>query len=352
MSKSLFSIFLLIIISYATNAENIYLDTHSGFYPFKNASSTNLTIDNHSNTAIIDTIKVNDDYKNLSFCVRAANINNRQDKKYKYLDTDGKPTKAEFTQWGIIAFDQYQNRLEVRLHTDTSSDWEYTAEYCVKTEILLNDNIIYHTTLNASQIDLFTGENSIQLSDSDQNISIALGDRKLITLHTPEIKFDQCKYVGLIVYPATKIYTRRISLTYTPNHANRLTTKWDTQSINRHLSKSLDSLEGYYTYLDRNFDEDLLRLGGKYTVALIKNHQGYDLIYIEGADINQHQWHTGMIKATLKPTKFQKVFAMTWYDSQMLPLSKDVIVQFDNNTMTINFPYQKSSLRLSKIQKP
>ena len=132
-----------------------------------------------------------------------------------------------------------------------------------------------------------------------------------------------------------------------------MTTNWSDQSISKHISESIDPLEGYWASLDRSLDEDLLRMGGNYSLALIKNDNGYYLIYVGGATINPESWKTGMIKATLTPTKFNGTYNVIWYDSAMRPLSKDITAHIEgNHLMLIAFPYQSSHIRLTRTTTP
>jgi hypothetical protein len=101
---------------------------------------------------------------------------------------------------------------------------------------------------------------------------------------------------------------------------------------------------------DRVLDEDLLRLGGDYKLAIIRGDKGYDLVYLSGAKVNSSYWERGMIKGKLLSDDYGGAFNVVWYDSQQTAMSHDIKAQSENGVMlTINFPYQSSQLRLHKV---
>jgi len=117
-----------------------------------------------------------------------------------------------------------------------------------------------------------------------------------------------------------------------------------------YFEKSGDPLEGFWGVYDRVLDEDLLRLGGDYKLAIIRGDKGYDLVYLSGAKVNSSYWERGMIKGKLLSDDYGGSFNVVWYDSQQTAMSHDIKAQSENGVMlTINFPYQSSQLRLHKV---
>lgn len=120
--------------------------------------------------------------------------------------------------------------------------------------------------------------------------------------------------------------------------------------LKQRLDDSEDPLEGIWVIFDRTLDESLLRLGGDYKLAIVKNHDRYDIIYLEGARVNGNIWKPGMIKGHLLPTPFSGLYNLRWKDSEGKVLSNSITAQSgEGNTLLLQFPYHSSTIRLRRI---
>lgn len=120
-----------------------------------------------------------------------------------------------------------------------------------------------------------------------------------------------------------------------------------TNLTDEYFQLTHDPLEGYWQILDRSLEETLLKMGGNYRLALVRNGEGYELIYLSGAQINASGWEPGMIKAHLLPSGIPGAWDAIWYDAMHNPLQKDIKAQFDaDGILKIRFPYQDSEIRL------
>lgn len=119
-----------------------------------------------------------------------------------------------------------------------------------------------------------------------------------------------------------------------------------------YFSGSKDLMEGFWRVFDRTLDEDLIRLGGDYRLAIMRrvdSPNSYDIYYISGATVNSSAWECGDLKGRLESSGVDGVWNMTWWDAMKRPMSKDIKVQTNGlNTLQIQFPYQNSTLRLQK----
>lgn len=121
------------------------------------------------------------------------------------------------------------------------------------------------------------------------------------------------------------------------------------QSLTEHIEKSTDAIEGFYTFFDKELNEDILKTGGRYTLALVKNGNRYDIIYVNGASVNGSEWTCGMLKGSIAPTQFIDNYSLLWYDAMMKPFDKDVYATIENYTLlSLYFPAQKSMIRFAK----
>ncbi len=133
-----------------------------------------------------------------------------------------------------------------------------------------------------------------------------------------------------------------------------LQTGWsDLIALSSHLERSSDILEGYWQTFDYTLDTDLLRLGGNYRLAIVRDGDRYLLIYLDGAQIDKQKWKSGMLKGELHSSGFPGIWETSWIDASFSPMTKGIkAFTTDNGTiLTIEFPYQESSLRLRRLEK-
>lgn len=114
---------------------------------------------------------------------------------------------------------------------------------------------------------------------------------------------------------------------------------------------SSDPIEGRWAVFDSSMNEDLLRIGGDYKLAIIRRPDGcYEIIYLSGADVNAGAWEAGMLKGLMRPSGVATVYDLEWIDPYGGKLSRRLKAQHDSDALiTLQFPYQSSTLRLHKI---
>lgn len=125
------------------------------------------------------------------------------------------------------------------------------------------------------------------------------------------------------------------------------------EEIEARLRRSSRALEGKWQLLDRSMEEDLLRLGGDYRLAIVEGKEGeWNILYLSGAEINAGAWQPGALKGRLRPTDVGGLYDCEWIDAEFKPLHHSVKAQHDAalRTLTISFPYQNSTLRLIKTR--
>ncbi|MCH5218275.1 MAG: LysE family translocator [Muribaculaceae bacterium] len=136
----------------------------------------------------------------------------------------------------------------------------------------------------------------------------------------------------------------------TGNFGPAMTMWTDRMLLEEYLDNSRDPMEGYVAILDRNMEENLLRMGGDYRMAIVRETDGYDLVYLSGAKVNAERWQPGARKAHLSPSGVSGVWNVEWIDAMGATLSHELKAQSDlNGTLTIQFPYQNSQLRLQRL---
>lgn len=107
-----------------------------------------------------------------------------------------------------------------------------------------------------------------------------------------------------------------------------------------------------WEYLDMEADRHTER-GGTYRLALIPVEGGFDLIYLDGAAVNDVSWEPGMLKATLRSRGFRNHYQLTWYDpiGRPVPGENYAILDPAAGLLTLTFPSLKATLRLAQMRK-
>lgn len=135
---------------------------------------------------------------------------------------------------------------------------------------------------------------------------------------------------------------------YTRDRGLDLQSPWTAAELASHL-KNAKNPAGFYRYLDRNNAPEYLRLGGKYTLALVETAEGgFDIVYVDGAERNRSKWTPGMLKGHLSPTIFTDHYDLTWYDADLNRLDDECSADIEQGAiLTLNFPLLKSSFRFA-----
>lgn len=133
-------------------------------------------------------------------------------------------------------------------------------------------------------------------------------------------------------------------------------TKWDRQNLFSHLKHSKDSTEGLWYFYGRDTEPKYAHPGGYYTLAIVRNDSAesldYDILYINGAEVNASHWKPFMLKGGLKRTTFNDAFDLIWYDADFIEMNRDIYVNFlDYETLDISFPIYKAKFHYAR-QKP
>ena len=310
---------------------------------------------NFSNDLIItDTIATGQD--KFKFYARIANLHNAENKTYKYTDTTSRKTlKTSNTAFGLVwgYTDSFNFHAVILRCIDTNPYDDLTAYRRMAVNIIKVANgktSILKTVEIDKGVDLYTGFNVVNVEYDGQSTSVAVGDKVPIYIAQIEgTSYPANAQYGILAGPASRLEIERIVLKKQPIMKLKLGTAWTMQSLTQHFDQSSDAYEGFWTFFDKNLDETKLKTGGRYTVALVKNGDGYDIIYVDGAQVNQQQWTCGMLKGHITPSRFIDNYSLTWYDAMMRPFSNDVYATIENFTLlTLHFPHKGGYLRFAK----
>lgn len=290
------------------------------------------------------------------YYARIANLHSKEGKSYRVIDGEGQAQRVDAPQCGIVfnaaSEDDYwavtmtcrntnplNDIIDRRVMSVTLAHVRMGCEQVVKT-VEVNDDV-----------DLLTGFNVICVDVKENAVYVSVGSKVLKPLfHADAHRPRGMVRAGVLAGPGSEIKLERAVLSFSSNDQTCEMTAWTRSKLDAHFTQSKNPYEGYWTYLDRDLEDKWLRLGGRYTVALVETETGYDLIYIEGAQVKKSQWETGMLKGRLTKTIFTDNFSGMWVDATYRPFSEDVYATFESGViLNIKFPVYRSQIRFSKV---
>lgn len=211
-----------------------------------------------------------------------------------------------------------------------------------------NDSIIFSKDL-VSGLNRSTGYNSILLEyRNDHELNIFVGHKEyrlLCSCTVPLIDGSSCGVFGNVNLNVQSFISQSFI-----DKSVELATPWTIETLKEHYTNSTDLIEGFWTYLDRDNDVKKAQCGGRYTFAIVKNANGYDLIYISGAETNSNKWKCGTIKGQLRYTIFKNHYDLIWHDSMFETITTDAYADIiDNVILSLQFPIYDTTIRFSKM---
>lgn len=196
-------------------------------------------------------------------------------------------------------------------------------------------------------VKLHKGANSIVISTFEGRCKIAVGSSKLNDFTDLALLPDSIFNCGIITN--TNIQLSRFQIKTELREPCEIY-NYTIDSLKAYFKKSTDPLEGFWTYLDRNNNIKFTSLGGQYDLAIVKNNDKYDILYIDGATVCKAEWHQFQRKGTLKPTIFENNYDLTWLDVRRKITSSENSASLSQSAiLTLNFPLLKTVVRFKKV---
>lgn len=308
-------------------------------------------------TAItLDTMKVNS--ISYRYQLRLANLNNKQGKTISVKNPmTGERTAISSPEWGLIFnYDNNSgNYCAVVLSCDNSTPYDdITDQRTMKVSIVYRagqeSHELVHTLLTKG-VSLEDDLNTICVDVDELHVTVSIGKNELQQVLEADItRPTGAVSVGYLAGPGARVAIERAVLTIeNEKQVGTSTTLWTREDLDAYLEQSADPVEGYWQYLDRDMQDEWLRLGGRYTLAIVRADDGYDLIYIDGAQVKKSQWQWGMLKGHMTKTAFSGNYDLRWVDATMEPIERDAYATIENGIiLTLHFPIFKSQVRFAK----
>ncbi len=134
----------------------------------------------------------------------------------------------------------------------------------------------------------------------------------------------------------------------------RLCTKYceDTVALQEAMTPvGEDALVGKWKYFEREMDEEWLKLGGSYELAIISADEPgeYNILFLASEEARKYGWHSGMLKGYLRPLPAGVGWELSWFDINGVLMSKhQKVVLEDYRTLALHFPHHSSVLRFRR----
>lgn len=365
--KALVNILLLILFSIECHAITRYVLPSNGF---KSLLAQQVavdgvdvaTIDNKldinnttaSNYVLVDSTILPTNYR---YSVLLANSNNTYDNSVNVIDSDSSISTIEATCWGI-AFDIQQNGDMLTIELQGNNGYKYDdLNYNRSMTISLfkhssGESTLIESVAVNSNVDLNDGDNVLTVDVNNNNIRVLIGRKKPRVVMEKEGERKDGNYqVGIWAGAGSHVKLKRGLLAFEPDKRMIVPTLWTKESLEEYLAQSVDPMEGMWQYLDRDVEEKIARMGGRYTIATVKaDNNSYYIIYCSGAQVNNGSWKPFLLKGKLSQTIFSNNYDAMWIDSTFNVIENDVQATIENGViLSIKFPVLKSQLRFSKI---
>jgi len=191
------------------------------------------------------------------------------------------------------------------------------------------------------------GDNTIAVEWFDGRMRVFSGEK--LPVQVFDIEGELPKEDGCKVFSTGNMMLRTLVVESKNDMAKHLASGYNPDDLMWRFKKTTDPIEGTWTYLDRVTDDTRARLGGIYTLSIVRDGDCYLMLYRSGARVNSGKWTPMMIKGRLTDTPFMGHFNLKWYDAMMEPVDDECSASIDSEgILTISFPVHKTVIRFYK----
>lgn len=323
-----------------------------GYLPFGHSGPDGIIIADTLPEAIAESLTLPAPVGSFSLSFRAANRHSHPRKKYRHALANGQTHAVKFPAWRMFVVFEDRDTIRFEVKTSEKPDLLSASDYLEVAVLSPRLSGGEEWRVPAGGTDIYDGDNIWQLSLSGTTLSLWGGNRTLSHILSVAASGSPCTAFGFEAMPGAEIRVADIAFTDTSPAAGKDSDRLciPLSDLKSRLAGSRDSLEGYWTLFDRTLDESLLRMGGDYRFAMVKEEGRYLLLYLSGARVCPNEWKEGMVKAVFTPTPFPGIYDAEWTDAEGKKISESVKAQEgEGATLTVQFPYHNSTLRLRKI---
>lgn len=191
--------------------------------------------------------------------------------------------------------------------------------------------------------------NAFRIEYDGQTLSVSVGNVTLGTVFSSKMELPDTSQIGYFAGEGCSLKVKRICYEDSPIPQLLFATNYSKEWLDKKMAESSDPIEGYWIYLDRSTDDRFFELGGKYTIAIIKEDAGYNVLYVDGAELYSGYWIPYMSKGRLSETPFVGHFDLEWHDAMKNIIDDETYAVLSDFVLTFHFPIQKSQVRFRKL---
>lgn len=253
-------------------------------------------------------------------------------------------THTSELRWNVCDSATYRFARFVFDCYSASEDWDNVIDFAWG-ECVAGKEQKQSRTLNVSG-DVLTRGCSLRLTVYEDVATVRVG--VAMPIDEVAVPFDAvgpCRFMALANDGSRLL---RSDVTATTIHAAQYSSFGSLEDLKAYLAESKDPYEGLWTYFDRNTDPVRAGMGGHYLVATVAADNGYDIIYIGGAEAAEASWQPLRLKGRLLTTPLPATFDLYWLQPSGLPVGDDCGAVIEGDLLTLQFPYWKAVVRLRR----
>lgn len=334
----------IVALAGAGTRDPIYLNSRNGFNNIISVG-TPLTLDAKNGPAR-QSIPLDESDFTLEF--RARNINNFAAKKYRYQDSTGNRMSVIHPAWTITFPGVGTDTITIRIRT-LDDPLDYLIEPYIRVTACCGNSLLSEVDISEG-MDKFTDWNAYQFSLDNGEFKMRAGNREYRDLLDFQLSGFRPSELIFTAEPGGFLEIDWIRIENFGPEMPEPAYMVNPDSLRSYYVRSKDPIEGYWEVFDRMLEEDYARPGGKYRLAILKVDNGYDMIYISGAEKNPELWMAGMLKGRLEAETFKNIFNLIWYDVDGKRIEGEAVAEFTApGSLSLQYPYLSSSMRLRKV---
>lgn len=308
----------------SASTSSVYMNRHRGFTGFASASDSAFLVENKG--------------KDIKYDIVAAPPGGNLTWKFRAADLSG-------SEWGMVLKGKKTFVISLK-KVDDRFDETYTSPHLEMT-VKIGDNVCEKKRF-FSDFDLYGGENAFMINIDSSGWKLRGGNRNYKTMSEFLSEGFDADSIGYALWPGGKLDVDHICLETAGVSSGGFPHFGNTEDLMAYLDRSSDSMEGIWGVFDLMLEDDRLRMGGDYLLALVKSDTGYDILYMGGAVKNPSSWSPGILKGRLVASPFEGIYNVEWIDVTGKTV-EGIKAQSDNGLLRLVFPDDSSELRLRKV---
>ena len=308
----------------SASTSSVYMNRHRGFTGFASASDSAFLVENKG--------------EDIKYDIVAAPQGGNLTWKFRAADLSG-------SEWGMVLKGKKTFVISLK-KVDDRFDETYTSPHLEMT-VKIGD-IVCEKKRFFSDFDLYGGENAFMINIDSSGWKLRGGNRNYKTMSEFLSEGFEADSIGYALWPGGKLDVDHICLETAGVSSGGFPHFGNTEDLMAYLERSSDSMEGIWGVFDLMLEDDRLRMGGDYLLALVKSDTGYDILYMGGAVKNPSSWSPGILKGRLVASPFEGIYNVEWIDVTGKTV-EGIKAQSDNGLLRLVFPDDSSELRLRKV---